>query len=448
MTGLVTMEVPVTTVNPVATTFGVAFLLRSDGRDLVTVWAAVTLQLVTQRSAPSHLGGRRLKALAGFPFPFLSLSPFPPPLRGGKLSPLRRLELGGVGGSCGARERRRGARRRRPWLREGPPWGFRLSQPVFLSRQECCRGALSRCNLGLVAVALTIAMISRRLRRARQDLVCLGCFRGHDWRVAYASGQAVPLEPSGGNAICCLHAFTDQRALVSILPGGVPVSRAAPCVPALADGPSGGFRKGCRACLCLLGLSWLRGSGAVSVVVATPVFSFAWCSELEGLSARQSSYASALLEFLCSGWWLAFQQGLSVLLLLLGARAVSVVAVSLVLRLGWFCLWTLDLVEVRGGRACGETLFLTWLFSVSRGDTWLFLLDLVEVWDVGCLCRETLVSRGCSGFRELLCLSGCVPRVCFRIVLLWPDPGCGSWHCSSCFHMCFTPLVLQESSLA
>ncbi|MQM07907.1 hypothetical protein Taro_040754 [Colocasia esculenta] len=24
---------------------------------------------------------------------------------------------------------------------------------------------------------------------------------------------------------------------------------------------------------------------------------------------------------------------------------------------GWFCLWALDLVEVRGGRACGETLF-------------------------------------------------------------------------------------------
>ncbi|MQM17338.1 hypothetical protein Taro_050307 [Colocasia esculenta] len=30
------------------------------------------------------------------------------------------------------------------------------------------------------------------------------------------------------------------------------------------------------------------------------------------------------------------------------------------------------------------------------GDTWLFLPYLVEVWDVGCLCRETLVSRGRS----------------------------------------------------
>ncbi|MQL98474.1 hypothetical protein Taro_031190 [Colocasia esculenta] len=31
---------------------------------------------------------------------------------------------------------------------------------------------------------------------------------------------------------------------------------------------------------------------------------------------------------------------------------------------------------------------LTWLLGVSRGDTWLFLPDLVEVWDVGaCVVR-------------------------------------------------------------
>ncbi|MQM19566.1 hypothetical protein Taro_052572 [Colocasia esculenta] len=39
---------------------------------------------------------------------------------------------------------------------------------------------------------------------------------------------------------------------------------------------------------------------------------------------------------------------------------------------------------------------LTWLLGVSCGDTWLFLPNLVEVWDVGSLCRETLVSRGRS----------------------------------------------------
>ncbi|MQL72514.1 hypothetical protein Taro_004856, partial [Colocasia esculenta] len=65
----------------------------------------------------------------------------------------------------------------------------------------------------------------------------------------------------------------------------VPVEQS--CVPTLADGPSGGFRKGCRACLCLLDLSGLRANGVVSVAVAPPVFSFARCSTLEGLSARQ-----------------------------------------------------------------------------------------------------------------------------------------------------------------
>ncbi|MQM01473.1 hypothetical protein Taro_034226 [Colocasia esculenta] len=53
--------------------------------------------------------------------------------------------------------------------------------------------------------------------------------------------------------------------MVFVLYGGVPISRAVPCVPALADDPSGGFRKGCRACLCLLSLSWLQASCDVSV---------------------------------------------------------------------------------------------------------------------------------------------------------------------------------------
>ncbi|MQM19094.1 hypothetical protein Taro_052094 [Colocasia esculenta] len=65
------------------------------------------------------------------------------------------------------------------------------------------------------------------------------------------------------------------------------------------------------------------------------------------------------------------------------------------------------LVEVCGGRACGETVLLTWLLSVSRGDTWLFLPDLVEVRDVGA-CVVRLWSHVVAPvFRELLCLSGC-----------------------------------------
>ncbi|MQM21702.1 hypothetical protein Taro_054746, partial [Colocasia esculenta] len=50
----------------------------------------------------------------------------------------------------------------------------------------------------------------------------------------------------------------------------------------------------------------------------------------------------------------------------------------------WFCLWALDLVEVRGGRASGETFLLTWLLGISRGDTWLCILDLMEVCAEGC----------------------------------------------------------------
>ncbi|MQL78097.1 hypothetical protein Taro_010516 [Colocasia esculenta] len=77
--------------------------------------------------------------------------------------------------------------------------------------------------------------------------------------------------------------------MVSIFSGGVPVSWAVTCVPALADGPSGGFRNECRACLCLLGLSWLQASGAGFCGGCPASFSFARCSALEGLSARQSS---------------------------------------------------------------------------------------------------------------------------------------------------------------
>ncbi|MQM12698.1 hypothetical protein Taro_045617 [Colocasia esculenta] len=161
------------------------------------------------------------------------------------------------------------------------------------------------------------------------------------------------------------------------------VSRVVPCVPVLADGPSGGCsRKGCRACLCQLGLSLLRASGVVSVVVATLVFSFARCSALEGLSVRQvvtvtwDPYPHApVLEGVAPG----------------GRRA----QVSDLKQKGKTasdcCFDNPSLGAIHGGtggRAYGETLLLTWLFGVSRGDTWLFLPDLVEVWDVGaCVMR-------------------------------------------------------------
>ncbi|MQL70575.1 hypothetical protein Taro_002912 [Colocasia esculenta] len=102
-------------------------------------------------------------------------------------------------------------------------------------------------------------MGSQRARRVRQHLACLGCFHGRGWRVGVCPRVGLPLGPSGGNAAGCLPAFSDRRrVMASILSGGVPISRAVPCAPALDDGHSGGFRKGCRACLCLLSLSWLQ----------------------------------------------------------------------------------------------------------------------------------------------------------------------------------------------
>ncbi|MQM16858.1 hypothetical protein Taro_049819 [Colocasia esculenta] len=70
----------------------------------------------------------------------------------------------------------------------------------------------------------------------------------------------------------------------------------------------------------------------------------------------------------------------------------------------WFFLWALDLVEVCGSRACGKMVLLTWLLGVSRGDTLLFLPDLVEVWDVGAYVVRLWSHVVAPVFRELLCL--------------------------------------------
>ncbi|MQL68298.1 hypothetical protein Taro_000581, partial [Colocasia esculenta] len=101
------------------------------------------------------------------------------------------------------------------------------------------------------------ALMSRPAPPSQQGLVV----------VALTVAMGVPLGPSGGNATGYLPAFSDRRALISVLSGGVPISKAVPCVPAFADSPSRGFRKGCRACLWPLGLSWLRANSAVSVTV-------------------------------------------------------------------------------------------------------------------------------------------------------------------------------------
>ncbi|MQM21980.1 hypothetical protein Taro_055027, partial [Colocasia esculenta] len=49
-----------------------------------------------------------------------------------------------------------------------------------------------------------------------------------------------------------------------------------------------------------------------------------------------------------------------------------------------YCSGNPFLGAIRGG----PMVFLTWFLGVSRGDTWLFLLDLVEIRDVGaCVVR-------------------------------------------------------------
>ncbi|MQL68904.1 hypothetical protein Taro_001171 [Colocasia esculenta] len=76
-----------------------------------------------------------------------------------------------------------------------------------------------------------------------------------------------------------------------------------------------------------------------------------------------------------------------------------------------------------GGRACGETVLLTWLLGVSHGDTWLFLPDLGVVRDVdACVVRlwshmvapvfrvvsipTLVVGHGISQFRCFVVLCG------------------------------------------
>ncbi|MQL70419.1 hypothetical protein Taro_002743 [Colocasia esculenta] len=309
-------------------------------------------------------------------------------------------------GSSGLAERRwlvrsggvsYGARRRRPWRREVPSWVCvvvatprcsipavclpadvataehvatsekassqsdatlsrpRLSRPVFLSRQECCHGALSRHDLCLVVVALTVAMVSQWLRRSRQDLVYLGCFHGHGWRVNV-----------------CPRSFSMPRSALALEPRRE-VRRGATA------------RLGCGGCvvLCCDSLASLYGE-----VVGRSQQLVSWRSRLCALLLATCGVGlvALVVTVFHSGTEIGFLVALACTVVtpnycfgnpfLSAVHCGTVGCSSLtswsVRGVGWFCLWTLNLVE-----------------------------DLV--------------------FRELLCLGRCVPRVCFHIVLLWPD---------------------------
>ncbi|MQM01722.1 hypothetical protein Taro_034482 [Colocasia esculenta] len=151
--------------------------------------------------------------------------------------------------------------------------------------------------------------------------------------------------------------------MVFVLLGGVLGSRAVPCVPALADGPSGGFWKGCRMCLCLLGLTPILGS---------------LLREFSGLRACSISPS----HYLALRW---FRSYVGRWFLLCGFSRVSCVDTDCC-----FCSPFL-------GAVCGDTGVCSSLTSWRvQGLGWfcLWALDLVE----------------------LLCLGGCMPRCCFRFV--------------------------------
>ncbi|MQL84553.1 hypothetical protein Taro_017060 [Colocasia esculenta] len=210
-----------------------------DGRVLVAMWAAVALRLVTRRPAPSRSEGQRLKALSALPSPSLA---FLPSLLSeeGKVSlfPLRRWELGGAAAARAEHWRAvverggggRGIVKAPFWV--GSSFSVEMLVPFLIvvwGTPGCSIPAV--CFPADVTTAERVATSEKASPRSGMTLS----------RLALPIVMGFPLGPSGGNAT------------------------AVPFVPALANGPSGGFRKGCRACLCLLDLSWLQASCAVSV---------------------------------------------------------------------------------------------------------------------------------------------------------------------------------------
>ncbi|MQL78384.1 hypothetical protein Taro_010814 [Colocasia esculenta] len=227
MTGLVATEVPVATVIPVATSFGVAFLSRpvNGSRLLSAFWSSDACQsgrngrLTCQIVAAAREGTFWLRS--GRPSP----SRLPPT-----------VVLGGAAGSsC-----RAGAA---PWERGGggelvvkAPWGFACGGLWDVASRQSAFLLMSRPPSA-----------SRHQRRRRP-------------------GRMRPYRGAIGRRDLAF-----RRDRLDVAAWSAVATMAVPCVSALADGPSGGFRKGCHAYLCLLGLSWLQANCAISVVVATPV---------------------------------------------------------------------------------------------------------------------------------------------------------------------------------
>ncbi|MQL98268.1 hypothetical protein Taro_030975 [Colocasia esculenta] len=152
--------------------------------------------------------------------------------------------------------------------------------------------------------------------------------------------KGLPSRASGRNAAGCLPAFTDRRALDSVLPSGVPISRAVSGVPALADGPSRGFQKTPNCCFSnsFLG-AVLGGTGRCSSLtlwrVRGPRWFCLWALNLVEflllwlvrdwlslLSLVREAYPPTLFSLLICGWRRDFRGSLAGGL---GGRVVIVV---------------------------------------------------------------------------------------------------------------------------
>ncbi|MQM07119.1 hypothetical protein Taro_039956 [Colocasia esculenta] len=356
MTGLVATEVPVAMVIPVATAFCVAFLSRpvNGSRQCSTFWSS------DRRLPPVRVAG-----VAGGP---------------ARLSrrPVRACSSCGLGGCrvmfvtrCPASSRLEG--RRLKALAASPFPLLALFPSLLLSEEE--KAPLSSPSSVWCSVAAGGSCGAWR-----------GVVEARRWRVsAGAPGQGCPLDLLVGNAT------------------------------ALADNLSGGcFRKGCRACLYLLGLllplpgtpipgrlcerellratgvlecglEWRTQSGGENdqlVLLTASLCVGSGATEVVGRSQRLTPnccFSNPFLGVVCGG-----------------TGVCSSLTSWSVRGAGWFYLWALNLVEVRGGRACGETSFsLGCLVSLGVTPGCSFPTS----WRSGMLVlrRETLVSRGRFG---------------------------------------------------
>ncbi|MQL84928.1 hypothetical protein Taro_017441 [Colocasia esculenta] len=168
-----------------------------------------------------------------------------------------------------------------------------------------------------------------------------------------------------------------------------------PCVPALADGPSGGFREVCRACLCLLGLTPILGS---------------LLREFSGLRALSSR----------SRWMACKRCGLCVLLLAAcGGGLVALVVTEFL---------TLFLMsEVQSGSTCGPSTL--WRFEVAVP-----MVLGVASFPVGsgCELQESVAAVvGCACYERGSCFTRAVIefvvglRVCVGMSRGLREPTCG-----------------------